>query len=113
MPLYIKDYLADTQRLSTTEHGAYLLLIMDYWMAGRLDDDDEVLMRITKLKPDMWAKVKPRILPFFILIEGQYTHPRIEEELTKARTNKLEAKVRTSKATAARWNKKRPPLDDA
>jgi uncharacterized protein YdaU (DUF1376 family) len=81
MPLYVADYLADTRRLSTLDHGAYLLLIMDYWQNGSLPNDDAALSRIAGLTPKEWAKVKTFISPLF---KDGWRHKRIDEELAKA-----------------------------
>lgn len=59
MPLYVGDYLGDTQRLTTEQHGAYLLLILDYWRNGPAPDDDLVLQQITKLNKAGWKKTPP------------------------------------------------------
>ncbi|MFL9943696.1 YdaU family protein [Paraburkholderia graminis] len=103
MPLFIGAYLADTQRLSTEQHGAYLLLIMDYWMNGAPPDDDEELAQITKLSLSAWKKMKAKVMKFFSLSDGRWSHKRIEKELTAAKHNKSKAVEKARAAAAARW----------
>ena len=84
MPLYIGDYLADTSRLTTEQHGAYLLLIMDYWRNGRLPDDDAILANISRLSPESWAKHREVLQGFFEGQDGEWVHARIEQEKDKS-----------------------------
>jgi uncharacterized protein YdaU (DUF1376 family) len=87
MPLYIGDYMADTMRLSTLEHGAYLLLIMEYWRQGPLPDDDRALASIAKLDTRAWSKtVGPVIRRYFTSRDGLLHHKRIEAERAKTAT---------------------------
>ncbi len=82
MPLYIADFLLDTQHLSATETGAYLLLIMHYWMHGKLPIDDAKLARIARMDPYQWSRSKTVIKAFFVLPLMQ--HSRIDSELARA-----------------------------
>lgn len=81
MPLYVGDYLADTQHLTTTEHGAYLLLIMHYWEHGGLPKDEKLLRNITKLSAHKFQAVAPVVLKFF---DQNLCHARIEKERANA-----------------------------
>jgi uncharacterized protein YdaU (DUF1376 family) len=81
MPLYVSDYLGDTKHLSTTEHGAYLLLLMHYWQRGGLPDDDERLARIVVMSRDDWRAIRPTIQAFF---HDGWQHKRIDAEFTKS-----------------------------
>ncbi|MFA6180386.1 MAG: DUF1376 domain-containing protein [Candidatus Methylopumilus sp.] len=105
MPLYIADYLADTSRLTTLQHGAYMLLIMDYWRNGSLPDDDAILAQITRMQPDAWSIARASISRFFSIENGQWLHGRIESEIEKAGVNSQKAHDRAVKAAAARWDK--------
>jgi uncharacterized protein YdaU (DUF1376 family) len=78
MPLYIADYLGDTQHLSTLEHGAYLLLIMQYWQKDGLPDDEVQLMRIARMSPEEWTSAAPVLQRLF---KQGWKHPRIDAEL--------------------------------
>lgn len=78
MPLYVADYLGDTQHLSFGEHGAYLLLIMQYWQKGSLPDDENQLMRIARMGPDDWSNAAPTLRALF---KPGWKHPRIDAEL--------------------------------
>ncbi|MDF3789060.1 DUF1376 domain-containing protein, partial [Enterobacter hormaechei] len=53
MQLYIADYLADTMHLSTEEHGAYLLLMFNYWQTGGPIPKNP-LYTIAQLSSDRW-----------------------------------------------------------
>ena len=105
MPLYIGDYLADTTRLTTEQHGAYLLLIMDYWRNGPPPDDDSILENITKMKAKEWKKTKQFVMNFFALKDGVWLHTRIERELSDAAAGKAKAEEKAKKAAEARWGK--------
>jgi uncharacterized protein YdaU (DUF1376 family) len=74
------DYLGDTGHLTTTQHGAYLLLMMHYWRKGELPDDDRQLSKITKLPSKVWNECRPTLQEFFH--EG-WRHKRIDAELAK------------------------------
>lgn len=91
MPLYIGDYLRDTRTLTTLQHGAYLLLIMEYWTKGKLPVDDGQLATITGLDRRSWRRIKPKIQTLF---DGpDWRHERIDRELKKAAELKLKRSV--------------------
>lgn len=103
MPFYIADYLGDTQRLTTEQHGAYLLLMLDYWRSGPPPDDDAVLQQITKLERSAWKKHKPALARMFIVTDGAWHHKRIDRELANAATNAERRSIKAKAAAEARW----------
>jgi uncharacterized protein YdaU (DUF1376 family) len=81
MPLYIADYLRDTTHLRGLESGAYLHLIMAYWVGGKLPDNDRQLATITKLTLPEWRRVRPVVEQFF---HDGWKHKRVDAELARA-----------------------------
>ena len=110
MPLYIADYRADTMRLSTVEHGAYLLLIMEYWRASGLPDDDKQLARIAGLPVGQWKKMRPAIQAFF---HDGWKHKRIYDELSKATKVAENSSERARRAANKRWSQHAPSINQA
>lgn len=86
LPLFIGPYLKDTLHLSTEQHGAYLLLLMAYWVAqGPLPDDDAVLSAITKSDLKTWRKSLRKIVEkFFIISDGKWHQKKADYELGRA-----------------------------
>jgi uncharacterized protein YdaU (DUF1376 family) len=109
MPLYVADYLSATSRLTTEQHGAYLLLLMDYWKNGAPPDNDSVLAQITRLSPDAWANARTMLQPFFEVMNGAWVQARVEAEMQKANNNKKINKERGLKGAEARWANKNAP----
>ena len=103
MPLYVGDYLADTARLTTEEHGAYLLLIMDYWRSGSPPDDNAVLAQICKCTSAAWKKLRPAIVGYFRIKNRRWIHNRIDREKHAAAQRCTAASSKARMAAQARW----------
>ena len=82
MPFYIGDYLADTQHLTTLQHGAYVLLIMHYWQRGSLPTDEQAIAGICRLNRTQWGSNSQAIAKLFL---PGWKHKRIDIELEKMR----------------------------
>lgn len=93
MPLYVADYLRDTRKLTAAEHGAYLLLIMEYWTSGTLPDDDRQLARIASMSAGEWKRARPNIEGFF---HDGWSHKRLDAELARS------AEISSKRAASAK-----------
>lgn len=102
MPLYIGDYLRDTGRLTTVQHGAYLLLLMDYWINGPPPDDNKQLAAITKCSPKVWFMMRQKLQHLFNISEGVWRHKRVDEEKRKTAQTIDKYKERSKKGNEAK-----------
>lgn len=82
MQFYVADYLADTVHLTAEEHGAYLLLIFNYWQTGKPLRADR-LHRITGISEERWPKIAETLVEFFEVSGKTWVHHRIEEDLKR------------------------------
>lgn len=104
MPLWIGAYLADTMRLTTIQHGAYLLLLMAYWRErSALPDDDNELRAITKTEKAEWKAMRPVLAKFFKVEGGVWWHKRVEHEISAADARSDKSSSKALKAAQARW----------
>lgn len=99
MPLYVGDYLSATGRLTTEQHGAYLLILLDYWKNGPPPNDDAVLAQIARLSLPAWRKAKPSLIGFFEVQNGQLIQKRVEKERERA-VDLTEKRSKAGKASA-------------
>jgi uncharacterized protein YdaU (DUF1376 family) len=108
MPIYIGDYLSATSRLTTEQHGAYFLLLMDYWKCGPPPDDDQVLAQITRMSPDAWRNARSILQAFFQVSDKHWLHERVEREMAAASERQAKAVKRAKAGSEARWAKNQP-----
>lgn len=105
LTLWTDSYLADTRMLSTLEHGAYLLLLMESWRRPHCDlpDDDKILARLAGLARDEWDEIKPTIMGFWTYDGRSKTwhQKRLRKERDAARVRSKSAKDKAAK----RWDK--------
>lgn len=98
MQLYIADYLADTMHLSTEEHGAYLLLMFNYWQTGRPIPKNR-LAKIARLGNDRWIAVEASLKEFFNDNGTEWVQERIERDLEAVKMS-ISQKSAAGKASA-------------
>lgn len=98
MQLYVADYLADTGHLTTEEHGAYLLLIFNYWQTGKPLRKDR-LSTVARLSNDRWVSVESVLKEFFHDNGETWVHFRIEADLASVQES-VENASKAGKASA-------------
>jgi len=104
MPLYIGDYLADTQHLSAEQSGAYLHLLMHSWKVGPLPTDQEALRRIARIEKDAWSNAWTVLAPFFRPSDnGGLIQPRLEIERAAWGAKKATSIAKARDAANKRW----------
>ena len=105
IPINIPDYLADTWHLDTTDHGAYLLLIMNYWQTQKPIPENRV-QGITRLDNDRYNSVMGTLKEFFQVDEnGDWFHPRINADLQEIKRKSELASIAGKKSAEKRWGK--------
>jgi uncharacterized protein YdaU (DUF1376 family) len=102
--LYVADYLADTMHLTTEEHGAYLLLIFNYWQTGKKIPKAR-LQRIARLSNDRWNSVEPSLAEFFNDDGEFWSHERIERDLESVRLSQCQRSAAGKASAEARKSK--------
>lgn len=117
MPVYIGDYLRDTEELTCMEHGAYLLLLMHYWQkGGEIGCDIGRLARVCRSDEETARFI---LGYYFILENGNYKNKRADDEMIKAESRRLSAEENGRKGgrppknnpqETARLAKQNPPV---
>jgi uncharacterized protein YdaU (DUF1376 family) len=87
---YIGDYLKDTQALTTEQHGAYLLLLMECWQKGRVPLEAASRAAIARLPLTRWNKISAPIDAFFA---DDGTNKRATAEIAKAEAISLKRSI--------------------
>ena len=112
MPLFIGDYLSDTMHLSTTGHGAYLLLLMAYWKnGGPLPGDDVFLSGTAKLSLSDWSAIRSSVATFFTSKGGMWVQKRMDTEILQAKLRKQSKSAGAHSTNAKRWGHRRSHSD--
>lgn len=106
MPLYVADYLADTAHLNAAESGAYLHLIMHYWLNDALPDNEKQLARIARMTDLQWRTAKVILSDFFH--EG-WKHARIDAEIARAEVKHSRRSEAGKRGGIAKANAKQNP----
>jgi|GEM_PF-627935 len=104
--LYVADYLADTMHLTTEEHGAYLLLIFNYWQTGK-PIPKKRLASVARMLNERWTDVEETLSEFFNDTGTHWQHDRIDADLLAVNEKQIKASRAGKASAAARAAKKK------
>jgi uncharacterized protein YdaU (DUF1376 family) len=108
---HIGDYLRDTEGLTGSQHGFYLLLMCWYYSTGRPlpNDLQRIYRRVHAESLDEKQAVEYVLAQFFRLEGNAWMHKRIEDELSKWREKTAQAQASANR----RWENAKQNNDNA
>lgn len=109
MQFYVAEYLADTAHLDAEEHGAYLLLIFNYWQTGK-PIPKKRLQKVARVSNDRWSDVEEALSEFFTDDGESWAHDRIEADLTAVEEAQAQRAAAGKASAEARKSAKRKEL---
>lgn len=112
MPLYVADYMADASHLTTFQHGAYMLLLMNYWQrGGPLPDDDVKLSRIARMNMREWKRNRAVLAEFFVTDGTLWVSRRVDSELARVASKSLKSKAAAQASVQRRFGERSAPVE--
>ncbi len=104
---YVADYLADTAHLTAAQHGAYLLLIFNYWQRSQpLNNSNERLANVARMSSEEWKEAKPILSEFFTIDGDMWIHHRIDSDLEAVRLKSTKASDAGKASVKSRLSKR-------
>lgn len=110
MPLYIGDYLKDTQHLDAQRHGCYLLWLFHQWTRGALPNSVDDLISIGHLRGSDAPSIAQALLNEFFIQgdDGLWRQGRVEREKIVWESKRLKRKEKAENAANLRWKNHTP-----
>jgi uncharacterized protein YdaU (DUF1376 family) len=100
-PLYVKDWLVATRRLTAEQRGLYMDLLCFAWEDGGLPLDVEAMRRLTQSTTAVWKRAWPDLAGKFEVRDGRWVNRRMER-VRDEMLRMVEKKSKAGKAGAAR-----------
>ena len=100
---WIGDYARDTSRLSITEHGAYCLMLDEFYSSEEPlpEDRDELYIIMRAIKPQDRVAIDKVLAKYWVLEEGGY----INNKALKVMRNAQEYSTAQSARAKKKWDK--------
>lgn len=105
---HLGDYAKDAGHLTMLEHGAYTLLLDRYYTTEQGIPAEQAHRVCRARTDDEKAAVDIVLAEFFVLVNGVWTHDRVEREITK-----MQAKVKAARENGKRGGRPKASQDEA